>query len=184
MTSRNQIFGKNIPVIPNSDSYIIILGILFAVLVVVAIIGCFFSFSFVFGSGQLEGRLYCYLPKKVIVNRPPVVNNATEDDEDDVFKPNAIIDYDEGKKTLVLINLKYASEKEPLQTRIFIDDTELKDWNALCDELKSMYGEYRSKNLRVQFTIKADDNVPMQAVINALNTCKKVGIATVNLDTD
>ncbi|MFA5795175.1 MAG: biopolymer transporter ExbD [Candidatus Brocadiia bacterium] len=117
----------------------------------------FFMCSIHFKS--LEGKLYSYLPK----DKGMAETTVTDPELDEVR-----------------ILLIYDKNKLPLQTMIKIGLREIKDWNALSDELKTIYTQQKSSGAKIPpYKIDSDFKVPVQAVINALNTCKKVGIATV-----
>lgn len=150
------------PVIPDRDIYVIISCIMVALFMASIIIGFFIWLTAPFVLNQLEGKLYSYLPR------------------DNISKAELIEEYEEGDD-YILIDLRYNNEKF-LKTSIYMGRRELKDWDELYQEVCVQWKRQLNSGAQpFPFTISADDDVPMQAVINAINACKRAGVTTVEL---
>lgn len=118
----------------------------------------FFMCSIHFKS--LEGKLYSYLPK----DKGMAMTAVTDPQLDEV---RIILLYDKNKGG-------------PLQTMIKIGQREIKDWDVLFNELSTIYKQQINSGAKpVPFKVDAEFKVPVQAVINALNSCKRAGIGNV-----
>ncbi|MFH1227047.1 MAG: biopolymer transporter ExbD [Planctomycetota bacterium] len=117
----------------------------------------FFMCSIHFKS--LEGKLYSYLPK----DKGMAETTVTDPELDEVR-----------------ILLSYDKNKTPLQTMIKIGQREIKDWDVLFSEVSTIYkAQINSGAKPVPFKLDSESKVPVQAVINALNACKRAGISNV-----
>jgi biopolymer transport protein ExbD len=113
----------------------------------------FFMCSIHFKS--LEGKLYSYLPRDKGMASTQVVDPILDE---------------------VRIKLIY-SENAPLLTRMKIGDQEFPDWGTLYSYIRNIAPKLRTMSGDViPVKIDADDKVITQAVVHALNICKKAGV--------
>ena len=122
----------------------------------------FFMCSLKFKS--LEGKLASYLPKAV----------GLQDDRTAKPNPNEV--------RIRLIHDKSAPP-QMIQTRIMVTLTAgrkvegITDWDNLTEDIRVRYEELKSSD--VPFIIDPQPLVPLQAVTNALNACRKAGVKEV-----
>ena len=113
----------------------------------------FFMCSIHFKS--LEGKLYSYLPRDKGMSSTTVTDPILDE---------------------VRIKLAY-SESAPLLTRMKVGEREFKDWESLFEHMKSLAPTLATSSGDViPVKIDADENIPTQSVVNALNICKKAGV--------
>jgi biopolymer transport protein ExbD len=116
----------------------------------------FFMCSIHFKS--LEGKLYSYLPKDKGMAQTEVTDPVLDE---------------------VRISLNFNTNKD-LYTEIKIGQQVIPDWAALQSEIAAQWTrQMNSGSKPIPFKIDSQPKVPVQAVINALNICKIVGVATV-----
>lgn len=113
---------------------------------------------------SLEGKFSSYLPKDVGLESSVVIN------------PNL----DE-----VRIKLHFnESAQTTMLTRIEIILSNLKryhlaSWEELAQDMQAKRAEHKASNIKIPFIIDPDSKVPLQAVIYALNACRKARIEDV-----
>ncbi len=64
-------------------------------------------------------------------------------------------------------------------TRIMIGKQEFQDWHELYKTIGRYYQEDRVKGEDTPYKIDADEKVPFQAVVSALNACQNAGITNI-----
>lgn len=113
----------------------------------------FFMCSIHFKS--LEGKLFSYLPKDKGMSSTTVTDPILEE---------------------VRIKLAY-SESAPLLTRMKVGEREFSDWDSLFKHMQSMSSSLVTPSGDIiPVKIDADEKIPVQSVVNALNICKKAGV--------
>lgn len=113
----------------------------------------FFMCSIQFKS--LEGKLYSYLPRDKGMASTEVTDPILEE---------------------VRIKLVYSASAEML-TKILVGNTEYKNWDALFEHMQRIAPTLSTPSGDIiPVKIDADDKIPTQSVVNALNICKKAGI--------
>ncbi|MEK7310219.1 MAG: biopolymer transporter ExbD [Planctomycetota bacterium] len=113
----------------------------------------FFMCSIHFKS--LEGKLYSYLPRDKGMLSTTVTDPILEE---------------------VRIKLAY-SESAPLLTRIKVGEREFPDWDTLFNHMRGLKDSLvTSSGDVIPVKIDADEKIPVQSVVNALNICKKAGV--------
>jgi len=118
----------------------------------------FFMCSIKFKS--LDGRLLSYLPKDV-------------GPRDERIIPPPVLDE-------VRIKLHY-DKTLPLDTRITVKATGAKevllpDWQTLKEDVSARYAQQQKVEVKIPFIIDPESEIPIQAVVNALDACRQAGI--------
>jgi biopolymer transport protein ExbD len=104
---------------------------------------------------SVEGKLAAYIPKDK--------------------EPKAISVNQPLQELEVRINLIY-NEKNPLTPTIKIDEDLIPDWKELAQKIAFISNFYKNTNISVIFKIDSQEQIPAQAVIDAINACKQAGI--------
>lgn len=113
----------------------------------------FFMCSLHFKS--LEGKLFSYLPRDKGMSSTSVTDPILEE---------------------VRIKLAY-SESAPLLTKIKVGEAVIPDWDALLKKMESLAPTLvTSSGDIIPVKIDADEMIPTQSVVSALNICKKAGV--------
>jgi biopolymer transport protein ExbD len=121
----------------------------------------FFMCSLKFKS--LEGKLASYLPK-------------------DVGLQNSIVASPKLDEVRIKLIHDKSAPPQMMQTRIMVTLTagrkvDIADWDNLTEDIRVRYEQLKS--LDVPFIIDPQPLVPLQAVTNALNACRKAGVKDV-----
>lgn len=114
----------------------------------------FFMCSIHFKS--LEGKLYSYLPRDKGMSNTSVTDPILDE---------------------VRIKLAF-SENSPLLTRIKVGDKDFaSDWDSLFKHMQGLASSLITPSGDIiPVKIDTDEMIPVQAVVNALNICKKAGV--------
>ena len=112
---------------------------------------------------SLEGKFLSYLPKDVGLESSVVVN------------PNL----DEVRIRLIFDESAQATMLTQIQIKLTADRYFLENWEDLAQDMQARYDVHEANNVEIPFVIDPDPQVPLQAVVYALNACRKARIEDV-----